>query len=260
MTSSGEGGPIRPRPTRTWSGRACRRPAGTSAFTPPICARVRDVEIKINQGAKPGKGGRLVGRQGHADGEQGAQHPGRHRRAVARSQARHLFDRGHAGRSVAVAALPQPLRHQDHRLELHASTWRPACGRTSSSTTCWWTPGSAAPATTTPTPRTSAGPTSSAPSCTRITRWCTRRWTSTASGELQPIRDLNGAPFGAGGGTRLFASGGLRGELDMLKVLIAGADGAGRGAASARRWRSAATSAATATSIARAAASRPSPS
>ena len=40
-----------------------------------------------------------------------------------------------------------------------------------------------------------------------------------------PIRDLNGAPFGAGGGTRLFASGGLRGELDMLKVLIAGADG-----------------------------------
>ncbi len=45
------------------------------------------------------------------------------------------------------------------------------------------------------------------------------------SGTLQPIRDLNGAPFGAGGGTRLFASGGLRGELDMIKVLIAGADG-----------------------------------
>jgi len=45
------------------------------------------------------------------------------------------------------------------------------------------------------------------------------------SGVLRPIRDLNGASFGAGGGTRLFASGGLRGELDMLKVLIAGADG-----------------------------------
>src|SRR5439155_15066055 len=44
------------------------------------------------------------------------------------------------------------------------------------------------------------------------------------SGVLRPIRDLNGAPFGAGGGTRLFASGGLRGEVDMLKVLIAGAD------------------------------------
>src|SRR5207302_6034820 len=39
------------------------------------------------------------------------------------------------------------------------------------------------------------------------------------------IRDLNGARFGAAGGTRLFASGGLRGELDMIKVLIAGADG-----------------------------------
>src|SRR6185295_5441018 len=45
------------------------------------------------------------------------------------------------------------------------------------------------------------------------------------SGMLRPIRDLNGAPFGAGGGTRLFASGGLRGELDMIKVMIAGADG-----------------------------------
>src|SRR5262249_10956565 len=45
------------------------------------------------------------------------------------------------------------------------------------------------------------------------------------SGVLKPIRDLNGAPFGAGGGTRLFASGGLRGEVDMVKVLIAGADG-----------------------------------
>ncbi|MEI6452731.1 MAG: glutamate synthase-related protein, partial [Actinomycetes bacterium] len=45
------------------------------------------------------------------------------------------------------------------------------------------------------------------------------------SGEPRTIRDLNGAPYGASGGTRLFASGGLRGELDMVKVLIAGADG-----------------------------------
>ena len=45
------------------------------------------------------------------------------------------------------------------------------------------------------------------------------------SGNLAPIRDGNGAPYGAAGGTRLLASGGLRGELDMLKVLIAGADG-----------------------------------
>src|SRR5262249_14935477 len=45
------------------------------------------------------------------------------------------------------------------------------------------------------------------------------------SGTLRSIRDLNGIRFRAGGGTRLFASGGLRGELDMIKVLIAGADG-----------------------------------
>ena len=45
------------------------------------------------------------------------------------------------------------------------------------------------------------------------------------SGETVPIRDGNGAVYGAAGGTRLLASGGLRGELDMLKVLIAGADG-----------------------------------
>src|SRR5213075_659020 len=31
--------------------------------------------------------------------------------------------------------------------------------------------------------------------------------------EPRPIRALNGAAFGAGGGTRLFASGGLRGEV-----------------------------------------------
>ena len=38
----------------------------------------------------------------------------------------------------------------------------------------------------------------------------------------RPQRRAASAP---GGGTRLFASGGLRGELDMIKVLIAGADG-----------------------------------
>src|SRR5262249_55769687 len=45
------------------------------------------------------------------------------------------------------------------------------------------------------------------------------------TGELRSIRDGNGAPFGAGGGTRLFASGGTRGEADFVKVLCAGADG-----------------------------------
>jgi len=67
-------------------------------------------------------------------------------------------------------------------------------------------------------------PTSSAPCCTR-TRTRVEKVDLDGSGELKPIRDLNGASFGAAGGTRLFASGGLRGELDMLKVLIAGADG-----------------------------------
>ncbi len=69
---------------------------------------------QARQGRPPGR------RQGHAHGEQGAQHPRGHRRARARPQARHLLDRGHAGRGLALAALPQPLRHQDHRLHLHA--------------------------------------------------------------------------------------------------------------------------------------------
>ena len=151
MTSSGEGGPIRLARDDDMAWESLQAASGHFGIHAADLRRVRDVEIKINQGAKPGKGGRLSGAKVTPHGEQGAQHPGRHRRAVARSQARHLLDRGHAGRGVAVAALPQPLRHQDHRLQLHRATSPPACGRTSSSTTCWWTPGSAARATTTPT-------------------------------------------------------------------------------------------------------------
>ena len=57
--------------------------------------------------------------EGHADGEPGPQHPGWHRRALTRSQARHLLDRRHAGRGMAVAAVRGALWHQDHRLHLH---------------------------------------------------------------------------------------------------------------------------------------------
>ena len=45
-----------------------------------------------------------------------------------------------------------------------------------------------------------------------------------STGDTWPIRDLNGRSFGADGGTKLMASGGIRSEMDMLKVLIAGAD------------------------------------
>ncbi len=61
MTSSGEGGPIKLARDDDMRGRACRPPPATSASPARDLRRVRDVEIKINQGAKPGKGGRLSG-------------------------------------------------------------------------------------------------------------------------------------------------------------------------------------------------------
>ena len=70
-------------------------------------------------GGEARQGRPSLGRQGHAHGLEGAQHPRRYRRAQPRPEARHLLDRGHAGRGLALAPLPQPLRHQDHRLDLH---------------------------------------------------------------------------------------------------------------------------------------------
>ena len=77
---------------------------------------MRDVEIKINQGAKPGKGGRLSGRQGHAHGEQGAQHPRGHRRALSPDPKHDIYSIEDMPAEVWLwLLLPQPLRHQDHR-------------------------------------------------------------------------------------------------------------------------------------------------
>src|SRR5262249_22245667 len=56
LTSSGEGGPLRlPDDVMRWE--SLRVASGHFGITGADLRRVRDVEIKINQGAKPGKGG-----------------------------------------------------------------------------------------------------------------------------------------------------------------------------------------------------------
>ena len=60
MTSSGEGGPIRfTGDEMAWE--SLQAASGHFGIHAADLRRVRDVEIKINQGAKPGKGGRLSG-------------------------------------------------------------------------------------------------------------------------------------------------------------------------------------------------------
>ncbi len=162
MTSSGEGGPIRLASAEDMKWESLQAASGHFGIHAADLRRVRDVEIKINQGAKPGKGGRLSGAKV----------------TTTVSKARNI--------PVGTDALSPDPKHDIYSIEdMPAEVWlwllyHNPCGRTSSWTTCWWTRGSAAPATITPTPRTSAGPTSSAPSSTPTTRWCTKRWTSTA--------------------------------------------------------------------------------
>src|SRR5262249_21758968 len=61
MTSSGEGGPIRLASDADMAWESMQAASGHFGIHAADLRRVRDVEIKINQGAKPGKGGRLSG-------------------------------------------------------------------------------------------------------------------------------------------------------------------------------------------------------
>jgi glutamate synthase domain-containing protein 2 len=185
--------------------------------------RVRDVEIKINQGAKPGKGGRLSGAKV----------------TPTVSRARHI--------PVGTDALSPDPKHDIYSIEdMPAEVWlwllyHNHCGIriTGSNYTRYVAAGMWSNFVVDYLLIDSGlGGSGNYHADSSHVGWpdifrtilhthralVAEKVDLDGSGELKTTRDLNGAPFGAKGGTRLFASGGLRGEVDMLKVLIAGAD------------------------------------
>jgi ferredoxin len=230
MTSSGEGGPLRFESDEEMKWESLQAASGHFGIHAADLRRVRDVEIKINQGAKPGKGGRLSGAKVTSTV----------------SRARNI--------PIGTDALSPDPKHDIYSIEdMPAEVWlwllyHNHCGIkiTGSNYTRYVAAGMwsnfvvdyllidsglggsgnyHADSSHVGWPdifrtilhthhalvmeKVDLGPNPALPNVPAGTR---------------SIRDLNGAPFGAAGGTRLFASGGLRGEVDMLKVLIAGAD------------------------------------
>ncbi|MGH7741367.1 MAG: glutamate synthase-related protein, partial [Candidatus Eiseniibacteriota bacterium] len=230
MTSSGEGGPLRFESDEKMKWESLQAASGHFGIHAADLRRVRDVEIKINQGAKPGKGGRLSGAKVTSTV----------------SRARNI--------PIGTDALSPDPKHDIYSIEdMPAEVWlwllyHNHCGIkiTGSNYTRYVAAGMwsnfvvdyllidsglggsgnyHADSSHVGWPdifrtilhthhalvmeKVDLGPNPALPNLPAGTR---------------SIRDLNGAPFGAAGGTRLFASGGLRGEVDMLKVLIAGAD------------------------------------
>ena len=198
--------------------------SGHFGITGADLRRVRDVEIKINQGAKPGKGGRLAGAKV----------------TPTVSKARNI--------PVGTDALSPDPKHDIYSIEdMPAEVWlwllyRTYCGIkiTGSNYTRYVAAGMWSNFVVDYL-LIDAGTGGSGnyhgdsahvgwPDAFRTIlhthhALMGERVDLDGSGEVVPIRDGNGAVYGAAGGTRLLASGGLRGELDMLKVLIAGADG-----------------------------------
>jgi glutamate synthase domain-containing protein 2 len=224
MTSSGEGGPIRLASDEDMKWESLQAASGHFGIHAADLRRVRDVEIKINQGAKPGKGGRLSGAKV----------------TPTVSRARNI--------PVGTDALSPDPKHDIYSIEdMPAEVWlwllyHNHCGIkiTGSNYTRYVAAGMWSNFVVDYLLVDSGlGGSGNYHADSSHVGWPdifrTMLHTHHAlvheqvdldgSGVLRPIRDLNGVPFGAGGGTRLFASGGLRGELDMLKVLIAGADG-----------------------------------
>ena len=230
MTSSGEGGPLRFESDEEMKWESLQAASGHFGIHAADLRRVRDVEIKINQGAKPGKGGRLSGAKVTSTV----------------SRARNI--------PVGTDALSPDPKHDIYSIEdMPAEVWlwllyHNHCGIkiTGSNYTRYVAAGMwsnfvvdyllvdsglggsgnyHADSSHVGWPdifrtilhthhalvmeKVDLGPNPALPG---------------VPAGMRSIRDLNGAPFGAAGGTRLFASGGLRGEVDMLKVLIAGAD------------------------------------
>ena len=224
MTSSGEGGPLRLAADSDMRWESLQAASGHFGITGADLRRVRDVEIKINQGAKPGKGGRLAGAKV----------------TPTVSKARNI--------PVGTDALSPDPKHDIYSIEdMPAEVWlwllyRTYCGIkiTGSNYTRYVAAGMWSNFVVDYL-LIDAGTGGSGnyhgdsahvgwPDAFRTILHTHHALMGEqvdldGSGRLAPIRDGNGAPFGAAGGTRLLASGGLRGELDMLKVLIAGADG-----------------------------------
>jgi len=223
MTSSGEGGPLRLAPDdMRWE--SLQAASGHFGITGADLRHVRDVEIKINQGAKPGKGGRLAGAKV----------------TPTVSKARNI--------PVGTDALSPDPKHDIYSIEdMPAEVWlwllyRTYCGIkiTGSNYTRFVAAGMWSNFVVDYL-LIDAGTGGSGnyhgdsahvgwPDAFRTIlhthhALMGERVDLDGSGKAVPIRDGNGAAYGAAGGTRLLASGGLRGELDMLKVLIAGADG-----------------------------------
>src|SRR5206468_2230135 len=224
MTSSGEGGPIRLASDAEMAWESLQAASGHFGIHAADLRRVRDVEIKINQGAKPGKGGRLSGAKV----------------TPTVSKARNI--------PIGTDALSPDPKHDIYSIEdMPAEVWlwllyHNHCGIkiTGSNYTKYVAAGMWSNFVVDYLLVDSGlGGSGNYHADSSHVGWpdifrtmlhthhalVSEKVDLDGSGELKPIRDLNGAPFGAGGGTRLFASGGLRGELDMLKVLIAGADG-----------------------------------
>ncbi len=224
MTSSGEGGPIRLSSDDDMKWESLQAASGHFGIHAADLRRVRDVEIKINQGAKPGKGGRLSGAKVTSTV----------------SKARNI--------PVGTDALSPDPKHDIYSIEdMPAEVWlwllyHNHCGIkiTGSNYTKYVAAGMWSNFVVDYLLVDSGlGGSGNYHADSSHVGWpdifrtilhthhalVGEKVDLDRSGRLRSIRDLNGAPFGAGGGTRLFASGGLRGELDMLKVLIGGADG-----------------------------------
>jgi glutamate synthase domain-containing protein 2 len=223
MTSSGEGGPLRLSSDDDMKWESLQAASGHFGITGADLRKVRDVEIKINQGAKPGKGGRLSGAKV----------------TPTVSKARNI--------PVGTDALSPDPKHDIYSIEdMPAEVWlwllyHNHCGIkiTGSTYTKYVAAGMWSNFVVDYLLIDSGlGGSGNYHADSSHVGWpdifrtilhthhalIGEKVDLDGSGELRTIRDLNGAPFGAQGGTRLFASGGLRGELDMLKVLIAGAD------------------------------------
>ena len=223
MTSSGEGGPLRLSADSDMRWESLQAASGHFGITGADPRRVRDVEIKINQGAKPGKGGRLAG--------------AKFTPTVAR--ARNI--------PVGTDALSPDPKHDIYSIEdMPAEVWlwllySTYCGIkiTGSNYTRYVAAGMWSNFVVDYL-LIDAGTGGSGnyhgdsahvgwPDAFRTilhTHHALMGEKVDLDGSgMRVIRDANGVSLGASGGTRLLASGGLRGELDMLKELIAGADG-----------------------------------
>jgi glutamate synthase domain-containing protein 3/ferredoxin len=223
LTSSGEGGPLRLSPdVMRWE--SLQAASGHFGITAADLRTVRDVEIKINQGAKPGKGGRLAGPKV----------------TPTVSRARNI--------PVGTDALSPDPKHDIYSIEdMPAEVWLwlhydVHCGIkiTGSTYTRYVAAGMWSNFVVDYLLVDSGlGGSGNYHADSSRVGWPDIMRTilhthhalmneplrDEATGESHTIRDLNGAAFGAKGGTKLLASGGIRSEMDMLKVLLAGADG-----------------------------------